>query len=228
MSTFLQLCKDLRREAGIAGTGPAGTTTQTGENERLVEWINAAWLSIQQLHDEWRFMRGSDSLTTVNGTKNYAYTDFAAISAFRRWLPDTFRCYITATGVSDEQDMVYVPYREWRDVYGFASNTTTTGRPTHFTIRPDDTIDLYPIPDATGYTVTADYQKAATELSGDSDEPELPSEFHNLIVWRALMHYGMFESAGEVVARARDEYHRTLTQVRKSQLPECYIAGPLV
>lgn len=227
MSTFLELCVDLRREAGIAGTGPTATTSQAGELLRLVEWVNYAWVSIQNLSRDWLWMRASVTATTSASDGTYTTSDFG-ITEFGRWHPNSFRVYVTATGQSDEQHMYYMDYDDFRNVYDFGSNASTTGRPFHFTIAPDKSIKVGPLPDSTGYTIKGDYQKRASELSGDSDTPELPTEYHQIIVWRALMLYGMFESAPEVLAQAKGEYNSMLFGLRLNQLPGFMMAGPMV
>jgi hypothetical protein len=49
----------------------------------------------------------------------------------------------------------------------------------------DDTVKVFPTPDQ-AFTVRLRYVKTPTELSGDSDVPEIPSEFQELLVLGAF------------------------------------------
>ena len=47
------------------------------------------------------------------------------------------------------------------------------------------------------------------------------------IVWRALRHYGMFESAPEVVMRADSNYNEIILRMTLDQSPEIVVGPPL-
>jgi hypothetical protein len=70
-----------------------------------------------------------------------------------------------------------------------------------------------------GYTVVGDYYLAPVDLSADTDVPTLP-EWHNpmIIVYRAMIDYGMFESAPEVVQRGELKYKQLLQRLEFDQL----------
>lgn len=227
MPDFLRLSRIARREAGISGDGPSSTVSQTGEMERIVAWVNMAWMAIQMEHPNWLWMRASATVATSTNDNSYTPSEFSTTN-FGRWYPDSFRIYITATGQSDEQHLIHMPYDQWRDLYDFGNNSTNSGRPVHFSIGPDQSIKLGPKPDATGYTVKGDYQKEPTEMAADGDIPGMPDEFHIMIVWKALMYYAAYESAPEVYQSAEKEYKRMLSKLRLNQLPAMLFPGPLV
>lgn len=224
---FLALVIALKNECGVTGTDPTDVTGLTGELNRLVNWINQAWLDIQNAHPDWRWMRTSTSVGTTASDDTYATSEFSSVTNFSEWLTDTFRCYLTATGRSDEQFLVYLPYDQWRDYYDFGSQTTVTERPQHFTVAPNNDIRLGPIPNG-AYTITGDYQKSASSLSVKTDEPGLPSQFHYIIVYRAMISYALYESAPEVLARGRGEFNRWMSRLETNQLPQISIGAPLV
>lgn len=228
MSTYLQLSQLLRQECGISGTGPAAVTSQTGENARLVTWVAAAWRDIQTRHENWRWMRRNCSITTTTDQGDYAYTaftdvtDVAAISRFSRWLPyddkgcSLFSIYQTSSGVAAERRLIYLPWDNFRVLYRFG--TQTSSFPVHFSITPADKLALGPEPDATGYTVLGEYQMGTQELAANSDTPDMPSRFHNLIVYRGMMKYGAHESAGEVYADGASQFSQMMFALEKDQL----------
>ena len=68
---FLEITKRTRELAGIAGTGPTTTLSQTGEMGRLVNWVKQSWIDIQNLHQTWNFMLTELSFATVAAQKDY-------------------------------------------------------------------------------------------------------------------------------------------------------------
>ena len=134
---FLQLVQSLRQECGVSGSGPSSTVSQSGEAKRLVDWINAAWLEIQGLHDTWFFMRSTFSFQTVAGTGDYTPTA-AGLSDHRYWFKDTLRTYKTALGLADEQWLIEWEYQVFRNTYRFGLQTTQQGRPVVFAEKPMD------------------------------------------------------------------------------------------
>ena len=141
MSTILELCKDLRREGSGVGSGPTTVVSQTGEYGRIVEWIIAANKAIQRIHTNWEFLRSTFSFATVASTANYTKAT-AGVTELASWKTDTFRCYLTATGISDQQDLTYFPWEEFRDRYTLGTLSTQTGRPMFFTVKADKSVTL--------------------------------------------------------------------------------------
>jgi len=227
---FLQLCQRLASEVGMAGSGPASTTGQTGMNLRLVNWVNAAWLEIQQRHDTWKFMRGSFTVNTVADDGAYSSgdcTDTAtsvAIANFRSWHTDTFKSYLQASGVGAEIPLTYIDYSDWYRRFNTA--TQTSGVPAYFTVGNSSEFLLGPEPSAV-YVVSGEFQHCATELSGNSDTPELPAEYHMAIVYQAMMKYGAYAGAPEVYDRGLQDGRAMLRQMERTQLPAFTMAGPM-
>ena len=95
------------------------------------------------------------------------------------------------------------------------------------TIDPQRNLILGPKPDA-AYTITGEYQMSAQVLAADGDTPEMPSDYHQLIVYSAMKKYGGFHSAPEVSARGITEGNALMRQLESNQRPEVTLAGPLV
>lgn len=228
--TFLELCQRLSHESSTPGTGPSSTVSQSGKNLHFVQWINSAWMDVQRKHDDWLFMRGSFTVNTTASDGIYAYGDCTdittstAISAFRKWHLDSFKIYLTSGGVGGEIPLTYLDYPTWYGIYN--TGTQTDGPPGYFTIDNSQQIRLAPKPDGI-YTLTGEYQKKATELSGDSDTPELPEEYHEVIWYRALMMYARYYAAAEVYDDAKVNYRRITNEMCRTQLPELLIGRPL-
>lgn len=242
MTTYLNLCKDLVREAGItssSGTGPSAVTSQTGEMLRVVNWVRKAWDEIQNRHSNstglyWRWMRRQFTLALSSGDDTYAYGDAtdvdasAAIARFSCWfvndLKEPPRCYLTASGVSAEYWLHYVPLEAFNTIYKKGSGQS--GTPIHITVDEKNQLLFGPKPNAS-FTVTGDFLRSVQTLAADGDIPEMPTQYHDLIVWYALEHYGFYEVAPEAIRRAQRAGGRLMRQLEINQLPELDFAEPM-
>ena len=228
--SYLTLCQDLRRECSASGTGPSATTGQTGEYLKIINWVKNAWLEIQQQHDDWRWMRKSFTVSATSGDGAYAYTDctdtvsLAAISRFSMWHKDSFKCYLTSTGVGGEVPLRWMPWEQFRRIYRYG--TQTNGPPAYVSEDPTQAFVLGPIPDAT-YTVSGDYQIGPQTLSADADTPEMPTRFHQLIVYNAMLRYGFHQVAPEAIQHAQLMGSLLHAALVRDQLPEMLFGGPL-
>jgi hypothetical protein len=227
---FLQLCQRTASECSSSLTGPSSVANQTGRLGQIVKWVNAAWMDVQTRRDNWRFMAGSFTVNTTASDGKYAYTDCtdvataAAISAFRAWRLDTLKIYLTSAGAGSETNLCPLAYDDW--YYRFNTGTQTNSYPRYFTVDHDMALLLAPKPDG-AYTVSGEYQKAATEMAADADIPGMPEEYHMAIVYRAMMKYGRYTGASEVYSDGEMEYRRMMLQMQGSQLPPNRVGGPL-
>ena len=223
--TFLELCQRLAREVDASGSGPSAVTGQTGENRRIVDWVASAWQDIQLQRNDWNWMRGTFSFTTIADQDTYTAAQAGIASRCRAFDKEDIRIYTTATGVGDEMTLPFIPYEDWRYIYRVG--TQTAQRPIACTIMPTNSLGLGPKPTA-GYTVAGEYWKSAQTLAADADEPEMPAEFHMAIVYRAMMMYGRFTAAGEVFNDGEQNYRRILTALVRNQTPMVRMGGSLV
>lgn len=204
---------------------------QIGQAKKLVDWTATAWLEIQGLHNTWNWMRKKFAWETVAGTGDYlpsALTNTLTSSAMtdvRYWYKDTFRCQKKSIGIQDEQWLVEWEYNVFRNTYRF--NVQVNGRPVVFGENPaGKAIMLGQIPDDV-YIISGEYQKRPTSIVNNDDTPDIPEEYHMMIVYKAMQSYGLFESAGEVLARGQSQYQALLTQLEREQLQEVYLGNPL-
>jgi hypothetical protein len=228
---FLTLTARLRRKCRVVGTGPTTVIGQNEEYARLVDWINEAWMQIQRKRTDWMWMRNSMSFPVVDSQATYTLTEIEStgtgFSNFGNWDRNTVRCYLTATGTSDESRLGELDYNQYLNLYQYGASRTATGRPDIFCITPGNGIGLGPVP-LGGYTVSADYFKVATEMTADIDTPSLPTQFHMAIVYRAMMFFGVSEAASEVYEEGLTEFRAIMAQIEDHQLPEMLEAGPLI
>lgn len=223
---FLQLVNRARQECGVSGTDLITVAGQVGESGRFVTWVAQAWQDIQTAEETWNWMRAAFSFTTTNQQATYTATQ-AGITSFASWKADSCRCYVTASGVQSEMFLDDLPYETWRDTYQYSSFRTTYTRPLAVSVTPDQQLALGPTPDNTGYTIVGEYFTAPTVLALDADTPTMPERFQMAIVYRAMMSYGAFEVAPEVLMRGQEGYRRTMIALRLNQQPNAAFSGAL-
>lgn len=233
MSTRLQLVQALHREIDAAGSGPTATTNQTGEFQLLVDWVDNAWIEIQNRHP-WRWLRRKFTLATTSGDDTYAFGDCtdvdaaAAISRFSYWhFSDSVhppRIYLTSAGSGTETWLISVIWEQFSLVYKLG--TQNNGYPSWITVDPQNNILLGPQP-AGAYTITGDFYRGAQIFSADGDIPEMPTRFHRLIVYWAMKKYGRYrESRGALIA-GEAEGDPMMRDLEYDQLEQPPWAGPL-
>jgi len=223
--SFLAICKRLRSEAGLSGTGPASVENQTGVSEKIVEWIQTADTYIQNLYANWEFLQDDFSFPTVVGQQVYTPTE-AGEPTLANWKfsdPYDVRVYLAEV---DESTLDYIQWVDFKSSYLFGSSRSDTGRPIVFTVKPDNSIVLYPKPDAV-YTINGEFFHKAVTMTGNTDEPQFPDQFHMILVWRALMLYAAFDAADEKYGHGQNEFKALLANLSKDQLPIIRWGEPL-
>ena len=223
--TFLELVQRLRQEAGVSGGSPGTLVGASAEVQRYANWINAAWMDIQTLHDDWYFLRSTFSFNTVAQQQTYTASQ-CGISALGNFKNDSLRLYSPSLGYSNEMILPYLPYDTLRDMYMFGNMRTTYARPVAFSIDPQKNLVLGTTPDQV-YTVNGEYYKQPSLLSGDGDTPALPTQYHLAIVYRALMLFGGYESAKDIFMLGQAEYAKILRRIERDQIPDPVFGAPL-
>lgn len=234
---FLALAQRMAMECAVSGTLTT-CQNQSGEFLRLVTWVNQAWLDLQLKRNDWGFMRSSNvlgkgaSFITVAGQASYPLgtglgTCGVAASGFGQWDEETFRSYLTSVGTNNEVVLDQINFDAWRDGYMIGSLRTVQTRPVVVSIGPDQSVNLGPPPNAL-YTITADYFVAPTQMAADADLPAgLPAQFHPLIVYNAMLDYGGYEAAPEVLNRAEARRGVLYDQLENIWLPSVAFSGAL-
>ncbi|MCA9340764.1 MAG: hypothetical protein KDA17_07655 [Candidatus Saccharibacteria bacterium] len=230
---FLQLVQRFRQETNYANTGPTTVVNQVGDHSRAIDWVIDAYRELQN-REFWRWMRKSFTLTTSQGVDTYDYTSCidtptgVAISRFKAWcLNNRYnrpKCYLNSTGVSAEYYLTYTSWDSFSQMYKIG--TQNQGQPAFITVDPGDNIVVGPSPDD-AYVITGEYQRGAQVLSDNTEEPDMPVDYHMLIVYLAMEDAGYFDSADEVLLRSQRKGRRILRQLEGTQLPKLRKAGPL-
>lgn len=236
MGTYLSICKDVARESGVVPTWASISTMQdqTGRIQRIGEWVNTAHKDVQ-MAQEWLWLVDDFSGALTASTQRYSATSIlsaADAARFSKWdfydrdqLP-AFSIYLTSDGQSKEQHIQFVPWQRFRRAYMFGVNATETGQPSVVSVDPQQQLVFYPIPDA-AYTVRGLFKKNAQTLTEDDDTPEMPADFHDIIMWKALGLLGLFDEAGAQMPGWEKEERKLYRRLMGHQLPEIKTAGPI-
>lgn len=224
MASFLTLCSRLASRSGAVGTAPSSVTGQTGRQAKCVDWVMHAWELIQSYHADWGFLQDEWSGELIAGTPAYSSTTFN-LERFGCWKGDRpgnsgiYRpttLYDPAIGVSDEGALSEISFEAWRESYDRGSQTNN--RPTCYCLAPDQTIRFGPIPNKT-YNVRGEFRKAPQTLAVNSDEPDMPSAYHDIIVDKAIILMSEHDEAPGGLAAAIRGHAEKLNAMRRDLLP---------
>ena len=215
MSTYLVLCQDMARDVGIPGTGPSSvTSTSLSEEENaVVRYVAQADLDIQSRWFDWDFLWNEATITVTTATSTLVSGDTGFPTDLGNWKLDSFVYDKTS---EDYIMLEYMRWNEYRDMYKYG--TIAEDLPEVYSLKPDNSIDLYPTPSATS-SISNEYWATPTALAADDDISAIPPRFHRIITARAKMYYAENEDAPEIMAGALAEFEDLLDKLEADQLP---------
>lgn len=227
---FLQLINRTRVECGVSGasTPLTSVTGLTGESARIASWVNTAWVDLQTLKEDWQWMREGFQFNTVTQQQIYTPAETGVGSTFGNWKRDSFRVSSVGQQYKDEQLTNYMDWTTFRNLYIYSNMRFTYARPVVVSIDPDKNLAFGSVPDQP-YVIVGEYYIKPTEFAAVTDAPPatFPDRFHMLIVYRAMMYYGGYESASEVYQRGELEHKRLMSRMAIDQLPTLVSGPPL-
>jgi len=184
----------------------------------------------------WRWLRKDFEFDTVDGQATYAFgvvtdvEDSAFITRFREWHVADRRnppkLFLKSVGVEDQTFLSFTMWDNFKYLYETGAIQNQTSQSVHITINPRDELQLGLKPNAV-YTVTGEYYRSAKVLSADADTLEMPSDYQKLVMYQAMEWYGIFESAPEIITRAKKGMKRINNQLKKNQDLQFRVGGPL-
>ena len=230
---YLALVQRFRQEVNYSNTGPSTVLTQTGDHARAVSWIADNYTELQNRYP-WRWLRERFTLDTVAAQSVYAYGECIsedtalAITRFKEWhVDDQYNrasCYLKSSGDGTNYWLTYISWEQYQTVYKIGNVNDSS--PIHITIDPQQNLVLGPAPNDV-YVIESEYHKSAQILAADADIPEMPSDYHMLIVYLAMLDGGLFDAADEIVARARMKSRKLIRQLEGNQAPIIRMAGAM-
>lgn len=223
---LLTLANQLRVECGVSGPALSTAQSQTGESARIVSWVQQAWIDIQTLKEDWLFLQTSFTFNLVANQFQYDPVTHCGLTNFGNWKRDSFRASSVGQNYADEELLNYMDWATFRDLYRYGDMRTTYARPVVVSIMPGKDLAFGSSPDQ-AYVIDGEYFTQPTALALDADTPDIPSRFHMLIVYRAMMYYAGYEAAPEVLSRGDFEYRRLMSRMEIDQIPTIYSGAPL-
>lgn len=212
------------------GTQPVAVTGQQGVLSEMVQWVREAHRDICIDSTEWTFMRGAGTFALAMGVRTISKAAMlAAQPTYGKLAPFVTNegAYVAQvpTGMAGaaEQVVAYVPFQKWQGQYDAVP--IPTGAPTLFTIAPDQSLEFDAYADR-DYTIRANFRKQVVDLTTNTSEPMFDADYHNAIVWWAIVHYycPSRDGTNELRTKALVELDRWMSKLRNEQLPEFTIA----
>ena len=215
MSTYLVLCQDMARDVGIPGTGPSTvvTTSLSEEETAVTRYIAQADLDIQSRWFDWDFLWSEATITVTTATSTLVSGDTGFPTDLGNWKLDSFVYDKTS---DDYIILEYMRWNEYRDIYKYG--TVAEDLPEVYSLKPDNSIDLYPTPSVTS-TMNTEYWSTPTALTTDDQVSAIPPRFHKIIIARAKIYYAENEDAPEILSGALTEFEDLLDKLEADQLP---------
>lgn len=201
-TTYLELCQRLVEEAGMSGT-ITSVQDQVGEFKRVVEWVKRAVIEIEGKWQDWNFLHSFHTISLIVGV-----SDYPAPADHNRW--DT----ASAKVPSRSQLLCFEQWVRRKE----DPTQLIDGDPYMFTVLPDQSIRFYDTP-ITALDTSFEYWKRPTILQNNSDEPAIPVQYRDIIVWKALFYYANYESADEAKVQAVENYEARINQLESRELP---------
>ena len=202
---YLTLCQKTWGACGLSGAGPVDVGKATSMHKRVVDWVDQAYVHIQQLHYNWSFLWAADLGALKTNQFKYAAAELG-IAEFG-WL---IRIKLRDGPLRDPLAFCHV-----FDPFAFGAKS---GKPAEFTVGPDSMwyFDLNPDQD---YPVEFEYFRRPQHLVVNTDVPILPDDIQHLIIHRAKMYYALFDESNSDYADASNEYKSTLVRAEAKYLP---------
>ena len=198
----LQLVQRLHRESGRTTASPTSVVGANERHARLFDWVDDAWRELQ-IEREWRWMRTTLDVPLIVNQQTYnATSDFGA-ARFRRWRmdDDDYNPWLYISGsVNSLWPLTFTQLDEFRLMYVYRTWGATT--PIAWAIDENNQLLVGPQP-ALAYKLRMEYWMSPTVLTADIDAPDMPEEFHLLLMWTALEQVAMADAAAELLTRAQ-------------------------
>lgn len=186
--TFLQMAEimademDFTRPSTLQGSIDA-------EYRKMKTNINRAYnYVLLKLNKKNENAETQGTITTVAGTESYSF-------------PSGMNKIDMIVGASDTTPLRIIPFDEYLRYQADTLAITQNGSPDVASINQRK-VWFYPVPDQ-AYTMTVYGREGMTDLSADADTPDLPADYHRVIVEWALYFQMNYEGNPQAGAQAQ-------------------------
>lgn len=132
--------------------------------------------------------------------------------------------YVQSTGNSTSQDndsnanlykLQFVPWAQWNN---WIRITPINGQPMYYTQNPEGLYMFWPDLNKQ-YTFKVNYITAPVSLSVEADEPDIPEQYHDVVVWRAVMFWAQYDQRPQDELTAFKNYRFYKRQLDRYKKP---------
>ena len=209
----LELCQEVLSRTGQSGTMTT-TVGQRGMFRRISNWVREAYMDIQRMPIPWRWMRVRDVTGNLSPNKETYTAVELGLPNLRSFDLDSFSIH----AISDAPDTASPMdgTKPWDTINTTYAVSMAPGTP-RFVLAPEHTtLHVYPVPNDM-YVIHFDYFKRPQVLAADTDVPEMPDYFHDLIVLMALKRYAAFDDAPEIMEDFQLQYPPLFRELYREQ-----------
>ena len=221
---FLELCKATASDAGtVAGFQTVNSVVGlTGRAAQLVGFVRDAWIDIQNERNDWLWMRRAFGPVALTPGQKVYPASALGVTRLGKWLGDrpgfrTFTIYDLERGPGSETEMDQISYDLWVEQY--RRGATDQQMPRSWAISPARELVIGPPPDKV-YMMSGEYRIAAQVLSADTDVPEMPDEYHRVIIPRAIKLAASSDEAWQALVDKTNQYAELRSALVREQTPE--------
>jgi len=212
---YLQLCQAVVREGAIipGENKPSSVFDQRGRMKLVVDWVERANREIQAYRNDFSFRSVDVDIDAPAGTEVLASSDsgHSDIEAFKL---DTF----TIRDEEINRKIHHIPWERFSRVRGNLQHSTDR-YPEYFSIDPSGDIHLYP-ESTKSVVLRAEARVRPQVLFSSNDVPWIPLAYHDVIFYRALMMFYVYDEAPEQLAPASELYQEWLNRLVSACTPD--------
>lgn len=214
--TFIELVQEAYREAGIGGAAPTTVLNQVGRKADMVRFVQQAYERIQNMHEDWTFNWITATFDLTEDVDTYA-------RGLRDVRKEGSYCYDNSVGITSRQWLTFWEWERFRHLV----IPPAAGIPTHFTVKPDHVMQYFPVPDRANLKVVHEYHLYPQALAADTDEPRIPENYQDVIVWRAVMLFCDRVKDAQRYDTAKGEYDEYIDAMERKCRPGIMLGGAL-
>jgi hypothetical protein len=216
---FLELVRDLYKESGESFSGGAtavsADSSAVSYDALVAGWVNEAWLGIQREHQVWKWLWSEFSLPLNTADTDYSLPTPTGTKSAIKYIDWSSGLTIELPGSPDTYwELRHVQHKMHPRRY----RSNPQGTPQFCDILPNGKLRLDRVPDQV-YTLRAEGYRATWAMANNSDIPDMPEQYHKLIVYTALLDHARWEASPEQLQIANSQRMELWKQLRHDQLP---------
>ena len=207
---FLEICQRVNTLSGLQGSFSDVSSTKDLQ-KNIAEGVRQGWISLQNFRKDWSFMiKRLQSFSSTQGQEVYTVAQvFSALPVGERDLGN-----YRAEGFYYNNR----PVKKLRIGQYPLIDNTREGAPSWWIVNPSNN-DLYiNLPDAS-YTYDIYYKRKVQTLTENTDEPLIPEQHHNILIYLGLMNFAVYVGNSEMYAKNDEEYKKELGTLLREFIP---------